>query len=94
MTIEEAKAAHLASQEMGAPEPDPDLSSIPPEYHEFADLFSKKEVDNLPAHRSYDHTILLEPRKAPLFGPIYKLSPVELEVVGAMQGQHETLLGT
>jgi len=81
MTMEEARAAHLASQEMGAPEPDPDLSSISPEYHEFADLFSKKEANKLPAYRSYDHTISLEPGKAPPFGPIYKLSPAELEVV-------------
>ena len=81
MTMEETNATHLASQEMGAPEPDPDLSLIPPEYHEFADLFSKKEADKLPAHRPYDHTISLEPGKAPPFGPIYKLSPMELEVV-------------
>jgi len=50
MTMEEANATHLTSQEMGAPEPDPDLSSIPSKYHEFADLFSKKEADNLPPH--------------------------------------------
>ena len=81
MTMEEANAAHLASQEMGAAGPDPDLSSIPPEYHEFADLFSKKEADKLPAHRPYDHAIPLEPKRAPPFGPIYKLSPAELEAV-------------
>ena len=81
MTMEEANTTHLISQERGEPEPDPDLSSIPPEYHEFADLFSKKEADKLPLHRSYDHTIPLEPGKAPPFGPIYKLSPAELEAV-------------
>jgi len=81
MTMEEANATHLASQEMGALEPDPDLSSIPPEYHEFADLFSKKEANKLPVHRSHDHAIPLESGKAPPFGPIYKLSPAELEVV-------------
>jgi len=81
MTMEEANAAHLANQETAAPDPDPDLSTIPPEYHEFADLFSKWEADKLPPHRSYDHTIPLEPGKAPPFGPIYKLSPAELETV-------------
>jgi len=50
MTMEEANATHLTSQERREPEPDPDLSSIPSEYHEFADLFSKKEADKLPPH--------------------------------------------
>jgi len=81
MTMEEANAAHLASQEMGAPDPNPNLSTIPLEYYEFAYLFSKKEADKLSNHRTYDHEIPLEPGKAPPFGPIYKLSPMELEVV-------------
>ena len=50
ITMEEAQTAHLANQETVAPDPDPDLSSIPSEYHEFVDLFSKKEADKLPAH--------------------------------------------
>ena len=66
----------LANQEV---EPDIDLTKIPPEYHDFADLFSKKEAEKLQPHRTYDHTILVEPKKAPPFGPIYKCSPVELE---------------
>ena len=82
MTIEEAHATYLASQEdTVTPDPDPDLSMISLEYHEFADLFSKREANKLPAHRPYDHVIPLEPGKAPLFGPISKLSPIELEVV-------------
>ncbi len=71
----------LSTQELSAQEAETDLSSILIEYYEFADLFSKKEVDNLPPHRPYDHMILLEPGKAPPFGPIYKLSPAELEAV-------------
>jgi len=62
-------------------EADPDLSAIPLEYHEFADLFSKKEADKLPPHQPYDHKIPLEPGSAPPFGPIYKLSPIELETL-------------
>jgi len=62
-------------------EPDIDLSMIPPEYHEFADLFNKKRADELPPHRPYNHTVPLESGKAPPFGPIYKLSPMELETV-------------
>jgi hypothetical protein len=60
---------------------DVDLSTIPPEYHDFADLFSKKGADKLPPHQRYDHTIPLQPGSTPHFGPIYKLSPVELETL-------------
>ena len=55
-------------------------SKIPPEYHDFADLFSKKEAEKLLPHRTYDHTIPLKPGKAPPFRPIYKCSLIELEV--------------
>ena len=60
---------------------DPDPSTIPEEYHEFADLFSKSESEKLPPHRSYDHTIPLEPGTTPPFGPIYSMSPKELETL-------------
>ena len=65
----------LANQEV---EPDIDMTKIPLEYHDFADLF-KKEAEKLPPHRTYDHTIPLEPGAVPPFRPIYKCSPVELE---------------
>ena len=60
---------------------DPDLSGVPPEYHEFADLFSKAEPEKLPPHRPYDHTIPIEPGTTPTFGPIYSMSPKELEAL-------------
>jgi hypothetical protein len=62
---------------------DPDLSLIPEEYHsEFANVFSKKEAETLPEHRSYDHTILLQEGTSPPFvGHNYSLSPAELKVL-------------
>jgi hypothetical protein len=30
---------------------------LPKEYHEFLDVFSKKEADKLPPHRPYNHKI-------------------------------------
>lgn len=54
---------------------------VPKEYHDFLDVFSKTEADALPPHRSYDHSIDLEPGSAPPFGPIYRLSEVELETL-------------
>ena len=75
------QAVELASMQTDEAPPDPDLSTIPPEYHEFADLFSKKEADMLPPHRPYDHRIPLEPGTTPPFGSIYSMSPTELEVL-------------
>jgi hypothetical protein len=57
------------------------LSTIPPEYHEFADVFSKKEADKLPEHRPYDHTIPLQDGATPPFGGVYNLSETELTVL-------------
>jgi hypothetical protein len=47
--------------------------SIPEEFSEFADVFSKTSADRLPEHTQYDHTIPLEPGSKPPFGPILLL---------------------
>ena len=51
---------------------------IPSCYHDYADVFSKAKADILPPHRTYDHSIELEPTAAIPFGPIYRLSETEL----------------
>ena len=61
---------------------DPDLSSVPSEYHEFQPLFSKKEAEKLPPHHSYDHAVPLESGATPPYGSIYSMSPLELETLG------------
>jgi len=58
-----------------------DLSTIPTEYHDFADLFSKKKADEIPSYGLYDHKIPLIEGSTPHWGPIYKLSPIELETL-------------
>jgi hypothetical protein len=60
---------------------DPDLSSIPPEYHEFINLFSEAEADKLSPYHPYDHIIPLEPGTTPSFDSIYSISPAELEIL-------------
>jgi len=55
----------LASTTIQESSSDPDLSQIPSEYHEFAEVFSKKESDKLPEHRAYDHRIELEKGATP-----------------------------
>ncbi|KAL1942409.1 hypothetical protein VTO73DRAFT_6011 [Trametes versicolor] len=57
------------------------LSGIPEEYHEFADVFSKSQADILPEHRPYDLKITLEDGGVPPLGPIYSLSKLELDTL-------------
>jgi len=55
----------------------PNLSNVPSEYHEFADVFSKTRAEVLPPYRLYDLKINLEESAQPLVGPIYSLSASE-----------------
>ena len=59
----------------------PDLSNVPSEYHEFANVFSKTKAETLPPHRPYDLKINLEEGAQPLVGPIYSLSAYEQEAL-------------
>lgn len=63
------------------PSPAPDLSSVPPEYHEFADVFSEARAFTLPPHRPYDLKIELEDEKPLTPGRLYSLSPAELDAL-------------
>jgi hypothetical protein len=54
---------------------------LPPEYHEFLDVFSKKEADKIPPHRLYDHKIQMKEGSEPPFGPLYDMSRDELLVL-------------
>jgi len=51
-----------------------DLSSIPEEYHEYADVFSKSKAETLTPHRPYDLRINLEKDSHLPVGTIYSLS--------------------
>ena len=59
----------------------PDLSNVPFEYHEFADVFSKTRAEILPPHCPYDLKVNLEEGAQPLVGPIYSLSASEQEAL-------------
>ncbi|KAG5341397.1 hypothetical protein C0989_010926 [Termitomyces sp. Mn162] len=51
---------------------------VPPEYHEFADMFSEGSAKELPLHCSYNHKINLKEGASPPFGKIYNMSKIEL----------------
>jgi len=59
----------------------PDLTSVPPEYHDLAPVFSKVSATSLPPHRPYDCAIELLPG-APLPGSrLYNISKPERETM-------------
>jgi len=58
-----------------------DLDIVPPEYRDYADVFSKAKASELPPHRDYDLKIDLEEGTSPPLGTLYSLSPVELSAL-------------
>ncbi|KAL2695017.1 hypothetical protein AAEP93_007409 [Penicillium crustosum] len=62
------------------PEIDQILMTLPKEYHDLVEVFSKKKSDELPPHRpGVDHDIILEAEAQPGYCPLYKLSLEELK---------------
>ena len=59
----------------------PDLSIVPPEYRDYADVFSKVKASELPPHCNYNLKINLEEGTSPPLGTLYSLSPVELSAL-------------
>jgi len=59
----------------------PDLDIVPPEYRDYADVFSKAKASELPPHRNYDLKIDLEEGTSPPLGTLYSLSLVELSAL-------------
>ena len=59
----------------------PNLSNVPSEYYEFADIFSKTKAEVLTPHWPYDLKINLEEGAQPLVGPIYSLSASKQEAL-------------
>jgi Reverse transcriptase (RNA-dependent DNA polymerase)/RNase H-like domain found in reverse transcriptase len=66
---------------------DPALK-LPKEYHDYLDVFSRRDADKLPEHRPYDHKITLEPGKQPTFGPLYGMSLDELKCLRKYLDEH------
>ena len=65
-----------------------DLSSIPEEYHDFANIFSKAKAEKLALHQPYDLKINLEEGTSTLIVPMYPLSQSKLEVLHNFLDDH------
>src|SRR5277367_632631 len=57
----------ISGKSASVSEETPDLSSVPTDYHDFSDVFSKKKADTLPPHRPYDLKINIEEGSTPPF---------------------------
>src|SRR5260370_32785852 len=56
-------------------------SKVLVKYHGYINVFVDREATTLPPHHNQDIKIKLEEGKAPPFGPIYSLMPVEKEAL-------------
>jgi hypothetical protein len=65
-----------------------EISGIPPEYHEFTDVFSKSKADMLAPHRKHDLKIELEEGASPPIGTTYSLSSFKLESLWILLDEH------
>ena len=65
-----------------------DMSSVLSEYDEFCDIFNKSCTNTLLTHQLYDLQIKLKDRVTPPFGPIYSLSPHELQTLREFIDKH------
>ena len=80
--------AKLRSASTAPPTDSPNLSGVPSQYHDFADIFSKAKATTLVPHREYDLRIELEEGASPPLGTVYSLSKTELEALRTFIDKH------
>ena len=66
----------------------PDISNVPEEYHEFADVFSKAKANTSALHCPYDLKINLEEGASLPINPMYSLSQYELITLQEFINKH------
>ena len=84
-SIIETMSIHLAREaQIAALQADKAPTKVPAEYADYVDVFFPDLVMELPENTDMnEHAIKLIDRKQPPYGPIYTLSPVELEILKA-----------
>ena len=55
-----------------------DEVTLPPQYSNYADVFSEQTFDTLPPRRGFDHAINLKESFMPKVAKLYPLNPKEL----------------
>lgn len=75
----DVEAAYLSVVETAVENRESIKEKLPPEYHDFLDVFDRAQANQLPPRRSYDHKIeLTENAKPPQSNP-YRMSPFKLQ---------------
>ena len=64
------------------------MTGVPPDYHEFTNVFRKTHTSTPAPHWPYDLKIELEKGTSPPFGPIYSLSQSELKSLQEFLDEH------
>ena len=64
------------------------MTGVPPDYHEFTNVFSKTRTSASTLHQPYNLKIELEEGTSPLFGPVYSLSQSELKSLQEFLDEH------
>lgn len=75
-----AEAISLSAVETAGHNMEEIKAKLPPEYHEFSDVFDRSKADKLPPHRPYDHKIELTDSTPPQ-SRAYRMSPYKLQKV-------------
>jgi len=57
------------------------LKAVPMEFHQYLGIMGKEAADALPEHRPYNCKINLKEGETASWGPIYRLSEVELQTL-------------
>ena len=70
-------SAQAAAISNGIPADPVDLTRVPPESHDYMDVFSKKKANTPAPHRPFDLKIELEEGTEPPIGRLYSLFPSE-----------------
>lgn len=81
MTCLKAAISPISSSDPGSAPDSPDLSSIPPIYHDLLEVFSKDRASLLPPHRPYDCGIDLLPGTPLPTSRLYSISQPEREAL-------------
>ena len=54
---------------------------LPPQYHEYLDVFDRNKANSLPPHRAWDHAIEIQPGKTPPSSRPYSMNKFELKAL-------------
>ena len=87
--MENNQVYQLFLSDKTAPDDAPvNMTGVPPDYHEFTDVFSKTCASAPPLHQPYNIKTELEEGTSPPFGPIYSLSQSELKSLREFLDEH------